>query len=63
MANAFKICLLKQGFNLNAMTTDDLSAMYQFISYLGPSGKLAPPYVSPDQEPTGPHAVFPAPPK
>jgi mono/diheme cytochrome c family protein len=62
-AKAFKARPPMPWFNLNAMTTDDLSAMYQFISYLGPSGKHAPPYVSPDQEPTGPHAVFPAPPK
>ena len=63
MAKSFKARPPMPWFNLIAMTTDDLSAMYQFISYLGPSGKLAPPYVSPDQEPTGPHAVFPAPPK
>ena len=63
MAKAFKARPPMPWFNLNAMTMDDLSAMYQFISYLGPSGKLAPHYIPPDQEPTGPHAVFPAPPK
>lgn len=49
-------------FNLNAMTPADLGAMYQFLRYLGPAGKPAPAYLPPDQEPTGPHATFPAPP-
>jgi mono/diheme cytochrome c family protein len=50
-------------FNLNAMTAEDLGAMYQFLRYLGPAGKPAPAYVPPDQEPTGPYATFPMPPK
>jgi mono/diheme cytochrome c family protein len=50
-------------FNLNAMTAEDLGAMYQFLRYLGPAGKPAPAYVPPDQEPAGPYATFPAPPK
>jgi len=50
-------------FNLNAMSEEDLGAMYQFLRYLGPAGERAPDYVPPDQEPTGPHATFPAPPK
>jgi hypothetical protein len=50
-------------FNLNAMTKEDLGAIYQFVRYLGPSGKPEPAYVPPDQEPKGPHALFPAPPK
>lgn len=50
-------------FNLNAMTAEDLGAMYQFLRYLGPAGKPAPAYVPPDQEPTGPHVTFPGPPK
>jgi len=48
-------------FNLNAMTAEDLGAMYQFLRYLGPAGKPAPAYVPPDQEPPGPYATFPAP--
>lgn len=50
-------------FNLNAMTAEDLGAMYQFVRYLGPAGEPAPGYLPPDQEPTGPYATFPAPPK
>jgi mono/diheme cytochrome c family protein len=48
-------------FNLNAVTKEDLGAMYQFVRYLGPAGELAPPYLPPGQEPPGPHAIFPAP--
>lgn len=47
-------------FNLNAMTPTDLGAMYQLLRYLGSAGKPAPAYLAPDQEPTGPHATFPA---
>ena len=50
-------------FNLNAMTAEDLGAMYQFLRYLGPAGTPAPAYVPPDQEPSGPYATFPAPPQ
>jgi mono/diheme cytochrome c family protein len=50
-------------FNLNAMTHDDLRAIYQFVRYLGLSGKPAPEYVPAGQEPSGPHAIFPPPPK
>jgi hypothetical protein len=50
-------------FSLNDMKEEDLRAIYQFIRYLGPRGKPAPIYVPPDQEPSGPHATFPAPPK
>jgi hypothetical protein len=50
-------------FNLNAMRAEDLGAMYQFLRYLGPAGTPAPAYVPPDQEPAGPYATFPAPPK
>jgi hypothetical protein len=45
------------------LAVEDLGAMYQFLRYLGPAGKPAPAYVPPDQEPTGPHVMFPAPPK
>jgi mono/diheme cytochrome c family protein len=50
-------------FNLNAMTAEDLGAMYQFLRYLGPAGRPAPAYVPPDQEPAGPYATFPAQPR
>jgi hypothetical protein len=45
------------------MTAEDLGAMYQFLRYLGPAGKPARAYVPPDQEPPGPYASFPAPPR
>ncbi len=35
--------------SLNAMTEEDLQALYQFISYLGPSGEPAPDYMPPEQ--------------
>jgi mono/diheme cytochrome c family protein len=50
-------------FNLNSMTHDDLRSIYQFVRYLGPGGKPAPDYIPAGQEPTGPHAIFPPPPK
>jgi mono/diheme cytochrome c family protein len=50
-------------FNLNAMTHEDLRAIYQFVRYVGPSGKPAPDYLPAGQEPSGPHAIFPPPPK
>jgi hypothetical protein len=50
-------------FNFNAMKTLDLRSIYQFVRYLGPSGKPAPDYLPPDREPNGPYALFPAPPK
>lgn len=50
-------------YNLNAMTTEDLTGIYQFIRHLGPAGEPAPAYVPPDREPKTPYALFPAPPK
>ncbi len=50
-------------YAVNDMKEEDLRAIYQFIRYLGPAGKPAPIYVPPDQEPSGPHATFPMPPK
>jgi len=50
-------------FNLNAMTHNDLRAVYQFIRYLGPSGKPVPNYLPAGKEPTGAYAIFPPPPK
>jgi hypothetical protein len=48
---------------LNAMIDEDLQAIYQFVRYLGPSGKPAPAYVPPGQEPIKPPAIMPEPPK
>lgn len=50
-------------FNLNAMTQEDLRAIYQFIRYMGPRGNPAPEYVPAGKKPTGPYAIFPLPPK
>src|SRR5690606_32211740 len=50
-------------FNLHAMTNSDLRAMYRYIRHLGPAGKPAPEYLSPDKAPQGPVVRFPAPPK
>ncbi len=49
-------------FNLNAMQTGDLRALYQFIKSLGEPGMPAPAYVPPGQEPSTPYALFPSPP-
>jgi len=50
-------------YSLNIMTNEDLESIYQFIRYLGPAGEPAPAYLSPDQEPTTPYALFPTPPE
>ena len=47
---------------LHDMTEQDLRAMYKFIRYLGPAGKLAPVFVPPGQEPKGPYVLMPTPP-
>jgi hypothetical protein len=49
-------------FNLHAMSTADLRAMYRYIRSLGPAGKPAPAFVPPDQTPPPPFVQFPAPP-
>ena len=49
-------------FNLNAMSENDMRAVYQFIRSLGEPGEPAPAYLPPDQEPPPPYATFPAPP-
>ena len=49
-------------FNLNIMRNEDLVAIYRFIRHLGPRGKPAPSYLSPDQKPSPPFALFPSPP-
>jgi hypothetical protein len=50
-------------FNVRAMSASDLRAMYRYMRYLGPAGKPAPAYVSPDKAPSEPVVRFPAPPK
>ena len=47
-------------FNLNAMTEQDLRALYQFMLSLGEPGEPAPAYVPPDQKPSPPYALFPS---
>ena len=50
-------------FNVRAMTTADLRAMYRYIRSLGPGGNPAPAYLPPDKTPPEPVVRFPAPPK
>jgi mono/diheme cytochrome c family protein len=50
-------------FNVQAMSTSDLRAMYRYVRYLGPAGKAAPAYLPPTQTPPEPAVRFPAPPK
>jgi mono/diheme cytochrome c family protein len=50
-------------FNVQAMSTSDLRAMYRYVKSLGPAGKPAPDYLPPDKAPSGPVVRFPAPPK
>jgi mono/diheme cytochrome c family protein len=46
-------------FNVQAMSTADLRAVYRYIRSLGPVGKPAPAYVPPDQTPPQPYVAFP----
>jgi mono/diheme cytochrome c family protein len=50
-------------FNVRAMSTSDLRALYRYVRHLGPAGKPAPAYVPPGKAPSGPVVTFPAPPK
>lgn len=50
-------------FNLHAMTTQDLRAIYRFIRHLGPAGQPAPAFVPASQEPEGPYVQIPQPPE
>jgi mono/diheme cytochrome c family protein len=50
-------------FNVQAMSTSDLRAMYRYVRHLGPAGKPAPAYLPPNQTPPEPVVRFPAPPK
>ena len=47
---------------LHSMTDSDLRALYRYIRHLGPAGKDAPAYLSPDKEPKPPFVQFPGPP-
>lgn len=51
------------GFTLHHITEQDLRAIYRFVRHLGPAGEPAPAFVPPDQEPQGPHVLFPPPPQ
>jgi mono/diheme cytochrome c family protein len=50
-------------FNVQAMSSGDLRAMYRYIRSLGPAGKPVPAYLPPDKTPPEPAVRFPAPPK
>ena len=50
-------------FNLNTMKDEDLRAIYRFVRSLGDPGAPAPAALPPGQQPNGPFASFPAPPK
>lgn len=50
-------------FALHDMSEDDLRAIYRFTRHLGPAGEPAPEFLPPDQDPTGPYVLFPAPPE
>jgi len=50
-------------FNVQAMSSSDLRAMYRYIRSLGPAGKPAPAFLPPGQTPPEPAVRFPAPPK
>jgi mono/diheme cytochrome c family protein len=46
-------------FAIQAMTDDDLRALYRYVRSLGPAGKPAPAYVPPLVTPRGPYVQFP----
>ena len=48
---------------VNAMSDEDLRALYKYIKSLGAKGEKAPDYLPPGQEPKGPVVTFPAPPE
>lgn len=47
---------------LNAMSEDDLRAMFRYIRALGPVDKAVPAYVPPNEVPSTPYIQWPAPP-
>ncbi len=48
---------------LNAMTEEDLSALYAFVKSLGPASNAVPAYVPPGEEPKTPYIQWPMPPQ
>ncbi len=50
-------------YDLRAMSTEDLRAIYRYVKASGPMGEAAPAYVPPEQEPQGPFILFPQPQK
>ena len=40
---------------LRAMSDRDLTAIYDFVRHLGPAGKAAPKYLTPDKQPKAPY--------
>ncbi len=46
-------------FAIQAMTDEDLRAIYRYVRVLGPAGKPAPSYVPPLITPRGPYVQFP----
>ena len=50
-------------FNVRAMSSADLKALYHYIRHLGPAGEPAPPYLPPGKTPPQPYVQFPEPPK
>lgn len=47
---------------INAMTDDDLEALWTYVHSLGPAGEPAPTALPPGVAPKGPAVMFPAPP-
>ncbi len=50
-------------YDLRAMSSEDLRAIYRYVKASGPRGEAAPAYLPPEQEPQGPFILFPQPPK
>ena len=50
-------------FDVRAMSTADLKALYRYIRHLGPAGQPAPADLPPGETPPQPYVEFPAPPK
>jgi mono/diheme cytochrome c family protein len=50
-------------FDVRAMSTTDLKALYRYIHQLGPAGEPAPKALGPGEPPPQPYVDFPAPPK
>jgi mono/diheme cytochrome c family protein len=46
-------------FAIQAMSDDDLRALYRYVRFLGAAGKPAPSYVPPLLTPPGPYVQFP----